>query len=54
VMWIPGGFVYLAAVAYVFLKWLQHGDARQTKLVRQGHIAHGFILRCTPAARRVQ
>ena len=35
VMWIPGGFVYLAAVAFVFLKWLQPGETRRRHLVRR-------------------
>jgi cytochrome c oxidase assembly factor CtaG len=28
VMWIPGGFVFLGAVAFVFVKWLEQGDRR--------------------------
>jgi cytochrome c oxidase assembly factor CtaG/cytochrome c2 len=35
VMWIPGGLVYLTAVGFVFLKWLQQGEGRPAPLLRR-------------------
>lgn len=35
VMWIPGGFVFVAAVGYVFVKWLQQGEGPRPGLVRR-------------------
>ncbi|HZT86454.1 MAG TPA: cytochrome c oxidase assembly protein [Stellaceae bacterium] len=34
VMWIPGGVVYIVAVAWLFLKWLEQGERRRP-LVRR-------------------
>lgn len=47
VMWIPGGFIYLAAVAFVFLQWLQQGDARRTVQARRV-ILHTFLCCALP------
>jgi putative membrane protein len=35
VMWIPGRFVYLVAVAFIFLKWLQRGEKRRARIFRR-------------------
>ena len=35
VMWVPGGFVYVAAVGLVFLKWIERGDGRRAVPVRR-------------------
>lgn len=45
VMWIPGGFVYLVAVAYIFLKWLQQDGAGPTKTVRRAVVSTALF--CT-------
>lgn len=31
VMWVPAGFVYVAALAWLFMKWMQDGERRALK-----------------------
>lgn len=47
VMWIPGGFIYLAAAAFVFLKWMQQGNGRHTGLAKRA-ILNTFLLCLIP------
>lgn len=39
IMWIPGGFVYLAAIEWLFLRWLREAERRSSLAVRRAALA---------------
>ena len=45
VMWIPGGFIYLVAVAFVFVRWLQRGEPREARFSKRAALP--LLLVCT-------
>jgi cytochrome c oxidase assembly factor CtaG len=54
VMWIPGGFAFLAALAFVFVKWLQHSDGERVGFVTRVASPAILLLRAAIAARQLQ